>query len=71
MTHEMQFDAAGQVERELDTLANVADFCNEWKTKWRAVAVAAQAVLKLLFPAGAKVLGILITIADTFCASQG
>ena len=61
-------DFSQQMVSDLDALKSTQDFCTEWKTKWRALAVAAQSFLNVLFPAGAKVLQFLITIADGFCA---
>ncbi|HEV7668594.1 MAG TPA: hypothetical protein VGS22_08730 [Thermoanaerobaculia bacterium] len=63
-----KLDAAGLLEHELASISTPADFCKDWKTKWRGTAIAAQGILKIFFPAGAKVLGNLIAIADTFCA---
>ena len=57
------------LSRELDSVSSEAAFCAEWKTKWRGIAVAAQGILNIFFPPGAKVLGFLISIADTFCAT--
>ncbi len=61
-------DYAADAVKELDKVQTTADFCTEWKTKWRALAVTAQAILQVLFPPGAKVLGFLIEIADNFCS---
>jgi hypothetical protein len=54
---------------ELDSVASPSAFCAEWASKWRGIAVAAQGFLNFIFPLGAKVLGFLIGIADTFCAT--
>jgi hypothetical protein len=62
-------DFAKQMTTQLDGVASVKDFCKDWKTTWRGIAVAAQSVLTIFFPPGAKVLGFLIGIADTFCAT--
>jgi hypothetical protein len=64
-------DFSAETIHELDKLKSTAEFCSDWKEKWRALAVTAQAILQVLFPAGAKVLGFLITIADNFCSAGG
>jgi len=45
-------------------------FCDQWK-KFRSVAVSAQQILTFIFPAGAKILGVLIGIADAECGTGG
>ncbi len=52
-----------------EALASPDDLCAEWKTKWRAIAVSAQSILRVLFPPAANVIGILITIADGTCGA--
>ena len=54
-------------ERELDQITTAGDFCKKWKTIWRCVAVALEALLKKIFPLGAKVLSWLIKIMDAIC----
>ena len=62
-------DFAGEATRDLSQVHSLADFCKEWKSSWRGIAVSAQGILNLFLPAGAKVLGFLISIADTYCAT--
>lgn len=62
-------DWVASIEADLDSVKSTQDFCKGWKEKWRGIAVAAQGILSVFFPAGAKVLGILIAIADNFCAN--
>jgi len=66
----MDINFADQYLAELDRLSNEASFCREWKEKWRGLAIGAQGILKIFFPAGAKVLGYLIAIADKVCPSM-
>lgn len=63
-------DWVASIETELASVKSTQDFCKDWKEKWRGIAVAAQGILKIFFPAGATVLGILISIADNFCANS-
>jgi hypothetical protein len=58
------------LDAELAKIKSLGDFCSEWKEKWRPIAVAAQGILSFLFPPGAKVLGFLISIADSACPSM-
>ncbi len=69
MAKDLNLDIAGTLESELDAVTSTEDFCKDWKEKWRGIAIAAQGILKIFFPAGAKVLGILISIADSFCTT--
>lgn len=62
-------DFSVEVVNELDQIQSTQEFCKNWTAKWRGMAVAAQSVLNIFFPAGAKILGYLITIADTYCAT--
>jgi hypothetical protein len=61
-------DFAANAVRDLGQVKSLADFCKEWTSTWRGIAVAAQGILNVFFPAGAKVLGFLISIADSYCA---
>jgi hypothetical protein len=71
MSKGFQFMHAAELEKELDAIGSTAEFCRQWASKWRALAVAAQSALAIFFPAAAKVVGILITIADTTCKVGG
>ena len=62
-------NAAEALSKQIDSVTSPNAFCAEWKTQWRGIAVAAQGMLNIFFPLGAKVLGFLITIADSFCAT--
>lgn len=55
---------------QLDEIKSTDDFCKEWTSKWRGLAVAAQSLLSVFLPAGAKVLGLLITLADGVCPAK-
>jgi hypothetical protein len=66
----MAKDYSAEYVRDLSAVASLQDFCKEWTSRWRGVAVAAQSILKIFFPIGAEVLGFLISIADSFCASS-
>lgn len=70
MSEKLTFDQALSLERELEAISSTSDFCSDWKSKWRSVALAAQSVLAIFYPLGAKVLGVLITITDNFCSSS-
>ena len=65
----MPEDHADKLLEDLEKVKTAREFCKEWKVKWRAVAIAAQAILKFWYPAGAKVLQWLITLADTYCSA--
>jgi hypothetical protein len=66
----MANDFALAMTKDLSSISSLQDFCKEWTSRWKAVAIAAQAILKIFFPVGAEVLGFLIGIADSFCASS-
>ena len=53
----------------LDSVGTVDEFCKEWETKWKMIVVAAQGILKIFFPEGAKVLGYIISVVDRCCAN--
>lgn len=61
---------AEMMSKELDAITSTSGFCADWKTKWRSLAVSVQGFLNLVFPAGAKVVGFLISIADSFCGTS-
>jgi hypothetical protein len=63
----MAKDYVADVSSELDAIETLPDFCKDWSTKWRGIAIGAQGVLQASFPAAAKVLGLLIKMADTVC----
>lgn len=63
------YDFSTQTTDQLSQIKTIEDFCTNWKATWRGIAIAAQSVLSIFFPPGAKVLGFLITIADTYCTS--
>jgi hypothetical protein len=65
----MAKDYSAELVRDLSTLTSLQDFCKEWTSRWRGVAVAAQGIVKIFFPPGAEVIGFLIGIADAFCAN--
>lgn len=52
--------------RAITSMAEGSSFCDIW-TKYRFVAIAAQSLLKVIFPPGEKILGILIELADKQC----
>jgi hypothetical protein len=62
-------DFAAEAMKDLGQVHSLSDFCKEWKSSWRGIAVSVQGILNLFFPAGAKVVGFLISIADTYCAT--
>lgn len=64
----MTTDHQASLLADLDHLTSASDLCKDWKEKYRGIAVAAQSVLSFLFPAGAKVLGVLISMADSVCS---
>jgi len=65
-------DMAVQDDAELDALLNMeisaasSDFCAKWD-KWKPTAKTAASILSVLFPPGAKVILLLISIADSYC----
>lgn len=54
---------------ELEDLQSLDQFCEQWE-QLRPLAIAVQALLERLFPAGARVIQLLIQIADAFCAEK-
>ena len=58
---------ATALEDSLDEVESIEDFCKDWKTKWRPVAIAVQSLLAVFYPVGAKVLQQLINIGDGAC----
>ena len=61
------FDYASEFEASLDSMRSIDDFCERWRGGWRQSAIAFQSVLRVFYPTGAKLLGILIAVADKFC----
>lgn len=61
-------DFSEALERDLSQVKDIPGLCKDWQAKYRAIAVAAQGVLKVFFPAGATLLGYLIQLADSVCS---
>lgn len=65
-------DMAVQDDAELEALLNMEtseaskEFCSNWE-KWKPTAKVAVGVLSVLYPPGAKVILLLMSIADSYC----
>jgi hypothetical protein len=61
-------------KEQLDSLAEIntsGGFCEKWKSTIRPILVAAAALLKITYPAGAKALELAISFIDVACGGMG
>ena len=63
-------DYAQEQLNSLATIATNTTFCEKWKDTIRPIAVAIQGILKLIYPAGAKTMELIIAFIDVACGGM-
>jgi len=63
-------DYAQEQLNSLATITTNSSFCDKWKDTIRPIAVAIQGILKLIYPAGAKTMELIIAFIDIACGGM-